>query len=183
MQELLLLSSTAIPSSSIHLVLSVLAGLAAAQPTIYTALHLVFAPTRIPASAIAATRSTIPSQSLAQQKIAGAAGDLFYVQLVGRMHEPPERRRGEGQDEREGRDGGEGEAKTDGENKATTVVDLDSHPWTLEFRDFPDAGKGRPVTSRLMASIPMTQGDPVAFLRAIGYEYAYIQPYRTRLTI
>lgn len=156
MHELLLLSPTPVPSSQTTQTLSILAGIAAAQPTRYTALHLVFAPTRAPASAATATRSVLPSAL--QQKVAGVAGDLFHVQLVGLMHEA----------------GNDDDAMALDQPVAAVVVDLASHPWTLEFRDFPDVNKGMPVTSRLMASIALSGGDPIGFVRGLGYEYVFL---------
>ena len=175
MHELLLLSSQPVPPASCHLILSVLAGFAAAQPTPYSALHLIFAPVRAPYSAGSATRSSLPSQIAAQQKIAGVSGDLFYVQLVGRLHEKTRRGRGSeggaaGEDvDMDGQE--QGRAQNATAQKADSVVDLDAHPWTLEFRDLPEPGKARPVASRLMATIPFTGGDPVGFVRGMGYEY------------
>ena len=42
--------------------------------------------------------------------------------------------------------------------------------WTLQFRDLPDANKGRPVTSRVMADIPIVSGEPMKFMAAMDYK-------------
>ncbi|KAI4270127.1 MAG: hypothetical protein LQ337_006883, partial [Flavoplaca oasis] len=41
--------------------------------------------------------------------------------------------------------------------------------WTLQFRDIPEAGTRRPVTTRLIADIPITGGDAQAFMSALEY--------------
>jgi len=41
--------------------------------------------------------------------------------------------------------------------------------WTLQFRDLPDPNKGRPVTSRAMADMPIVSGDPLNFMAATNY--------------
>ena len=41
--------------------------------------------------------------------------------------------------------------------------------WTLQFRDIPEAGNRRPVTVRLIADVPITAGNPEAFMSALEY--------------
>ncbi|KAL8697372.1 MAG: hypothetical protein Q9201_007153, partial [Fulgogasparrea decipioides] len=45
----------------------------------------------------------------------------------------------------------------------------------LQFRDIPEAGNRRPVTSRLVADIPLTGGDAAAFLSSM--EYTHVSTY------
>jgi len=42
--------------------------------------------------------------------------------------------------------------------------------WTLQFRDLPEPVARRPVTSRLMADIPITLGDPLQLMSALDYQ-------------
>ena len=43
--------------------------------------------------------------------------------------------------------------------------------WVLQFRDLPDVGRQRAVTSRFIADIPITSGDPTEFMKALDYSY------------
>ncbi len=80
MQELLLFGQ--VPSSRHEIVLSVLAGIAAMQPQYVLEKHIVFKPTRPPASARAgpagANQGVLATQSHTMQVL----GDIFYLQLV-----------------------------------------------------------------------------------------------------
>ncbi|KAL8727637.1 MAG: hypothetical protein Q9181_005632, partial [Wetmoreana brouardii] len=46
---------------------------------------------------------------------------------------------------------------------------------TFQFRDMPEAGNRRPVTSRLVADIPLTGGDAAAFMSSM--EYTHVSTY------
>ena len=43
----------------------------------------------------------------------------------------------------------------------------------IQFRDLPEVVRSRPVTSRLMADIPIASGDPVAFMQAMDYRFDF----------
>lgn len=43
--------------------------------------------------------------------------------------------------------------------------------WVLQFRDLPEVARQRAVTSRLIADIPITSGDPMKFMKALDYSY------------
>lgn len=125
-------------------------------------------------------------------------GDVFYLQLVGdvskrsgRRRERRVRRGGEdhGAGKKEGgeegnvvmrgtsheEDSGDGDVKGEAEDKdkdegaEADPTDAGSAAWTLEFRDLPDVPGKRPATSRLMYSVPIAQGNPRAFVEALGY--------------
>lgn len=49
---------------------------------------------------------------------------------------------------------------------------------TLQFCDIPEAGNRRPVTSRLMADIPIKRGDVDAFMSAMEYTQVSIHHLR-----
>ena len=42
---------------------------------------------------------------------------------------------------------------------------------TLQFRDIPEAGNRRPVTTRLVADVPISSGDTAAFMMAMDYTH------------
>lgn len=43
--------------------------------------------------------------------------------------------------------------------------------WVLQFRDLPEVARQRAVTSRLVADVPVTSGDPMEFMKALDYSY------------
>lgn len=43
--------------------------------------------------------------------------------------------------------------------------------WVLQFKDLPEVARQRAVTSRLVAEIPITSGDPVEFMKALDYSH------------
>lgn len=46
--------------------------------------------------------------------------------------------------------------------------------WVLQFRDLPEVVRQRAVTSRLVADIPITSGDPMEFMKALDYSYVSV---------
>ena len=62
--------------------------------------------------------------------------------------------------------------------KNTTPAEGDSQTWTLQYRDLPEVVQPgrRQITSRLMADIPITSGDPMQFIKALDYTYVTL-PY------
>ena len=195
MHELLL--HAPVPAWRHDQVLSILAGIAAMQPITMLEKHLVFKPSRPPSGTGKA--GPHPGGQAGQMKALQGQmhGDLFYLKLVEEVRDERgagsrEQAIGEG-DEREngdvvmGEDGASGvccilhlcfehrwlrlpqmQSPTNG-----TVNDDGSSPtsWTLQFRDLPDPNKGRPVTSRAMADIPIMSGDHLKFMAAMDYRY------------
>ncbi|KAL9024346.1 MAG: hypothetical protein Q9180_007928 [Flavoplaca navasiana] len=53
----------------------------------------------------------------------------------------------------------------------STTTNRKPSTWTLQFRDIPEAGTRRPVTTRLVADIPITSGDAQAFMSALEYTH------------
>lgn len=43
--------------------------------------------------------------------------------------------------------------------------------WVLQFRDLPEVPRQRAVTSRFIADIPVTSGDPMEFMKALDYSH------------
>lgn len=43
--------------------------------------------------------------------------------------------------------------------------------WVLQFRDLPEVARQRAVTSRFIADISITSGDPMEFMKALDYSY------------
>ena len=60
-----------------------------------------------------------------------------------------------------------------GDIQNTTPAEGDSQTWTLQYRDLPEVVQPgrRQITSRLMADIPITSGDPIQFMKALDYTY------------
>ena len=60
---------------------------------------------------------------------------------------------------------------------STRHTESDSHTWTLQFRDLPEVVQPgrRQITSRLMADIPISSGDPIEFMKALDYTYVTLR--------
>ena len=177
MHELLLFGQ--VPATQHDLVLKILAGIAAMQPQPLGERHLIFMPTKSP---------TANTQVGAKQGVQGSQvqalksqmhGDVFYLQLVGTLDKD--------------RDGGNPISKavsedmvmsqgfTEGTNDmdGPTIEDevktrpqekgVTRQEWSLEFRDLPEVPGRRPVTSRLMASVQITDGHAIRFIEDLGY--------------
>lgn len=43
--------------------------------------------------------------------------------------------------------------------------------WVLQFRDLPEVARQRTVTSRLIADVRITSGDPMEFMKALDYSH------------
>lgn len=170
MHELLLFGQ--VPSERHDQLLKILAGVAAMQPHTIVERHLVFKPRRPIASG---TRAPTKPGTQVQAIQSQIQGDLFYLQLVGNMTasaapatgdllaQLPEGGSQLAVDGPSSEDNGKALAK----DKA---IDLTAHPWSLEFRDLPEIQGRRPVTSRLMASVAITEGDPLGVMEALGYK-------------
>ena len=63
-----------------------------------------------------------------------------------------------------------------GDIRGAALTEGDSQTWTLQYRDLPEVVQPgrRQITSRLMADIPITSGDPVQFMKALDYTYVKI---------
>jgi len=170
MHELLLFGQ--VPSKRHDQLLKVLTGVAAMQPHTIVERHLVFKPRRPIASG---TRAPAKPGAQVQAIQSQMQGDLFYLQLVGNMTasaapatgdistQLPEGGRQLAVNKASREDNGNALAKD-------SVIDLTARPWSLEFRDLPEIQGRRPVTSRLMASVAITEGDPLGVIEALGYK-------------
>ncbi|KAL8684977.1 MAG: hypothetical protein Q9218_008046 [Villophora microphyllina] len=190
MHELLLHAS--IPSYRHKQVLNILAGVAAMQPQPFHEKHTVYKPTRPPNRA--PTTQVGGSQAIKSQGNAVHAamqGDLFYLHVVEDLAEKGEGDEGNGdtngveddaRDGLDGVDGGQGDAGAGlgvDKNLSTNTslpVPHSSEPkfhspkLTLQFRDIPEAGNLRPVTSCIMNDIPINDGDAEAFMSSLEYQ-------------
>ena len=64
-------------------------------------------------------------------------------------------------------DGGEEEGENKGGKK-------EGKEWVLSFRDLPEVARQRAVTSRSLADIHITAGDPMEFRKALDCSYVCI---------
>ena len=182
MHELLLFGQ--VPASRHDQVLKVLAGIAAMQPQLVTERHLVFKPKKLPGANGNPSRPKLGSQGSQMQAIQGQMhGDLFYLQLVGDVRASiggnsqvinstiiGEDISMAGGLESENADDTAVSDGTAQANMASADSDISSQKWSLEFRDLPEVPGRRPVTSRLMSSVPIMDGDPIRFMDALGYK-------------
>ena len=186
MHELLLFG--AVPEEQHRHVLSVLAGVTAMQPMPLLEQHLIYKPTRKGGTAPQAVAGKLNPSGRPGAGAGGVDGgpglpssDLFYVQLVGDLS--TQRSQNKAATNGIGLPGlGEAAKFEDGDVEMPDAADIadnqgnvengadnGSISWTWEFRDLPDVPGKRPATSRLMASIPISQGDPRAFMEAMGF--------------
>ncbi|KAL8915784.1 MAG: hypothetical protein Q9172_006672 [Xanthocarpia lactea] len=184
MHELLL--HGAVPTDRHTQVLSILAGIAAMQPQPFHERHLIYKPTRpvIRASMHVGGSQAVQSKQVnPMQAVQGAIqGDLFYLHLVedlaakGSCKGDMERKDDEGKmmesTMMDGIDRGDEQdpPSTPFPNSSSTSTTTTTK-WTLQFRDIPEAGIRRPVTTRLMADVPITGGNTAAFMSALEYTH------------
>ena len=171
-------------------ILSLLAGLTAMQPVPLLEQHHLFKPTRAPAAPNTSGRPNPgPRPGPAGTEAFGSlvsqiSNDLFFLSLVGDLSG---RRKGIGKiraspppsepaEESDVVDHGGpippplvGNAAKDVNHPDFAGFGAENIPCTLEFRDLPDVIGKKPATSRLMSSIPVTEGQSKAFLEAMGY--------------
>ena len=174
-------------------ILSLLSGLTAMQPVPLLEQHHLFKPTRAPGPPNPTGRpnpaprppgpaGTEPFGSLVTQ----ISNDLYFLSLVGDLsgrrkgigmiREPPPPAEPTELDEPDDIEDNNapyvplvGNAAKDVNHPDFAGFDAKDIPCTLEFRDLPDVTGNRPATSRLMSSIPVTEGQSKAFLEAMGY--------------
>lgn len=177
MHELLLFGQ--VSAAQHELVLKILAGVAAMQPQPLAERHLIFMPTKSPTANTQVGAKQGVQGSQAQALKSQMHGDVFYLQLVGTLDNDQD---GGNQKSKavsedtvmsQGFTGGtneingpflENEAKVRRQDKAVTRQE-----WSLEFRDLPEVPGRRPVTSRLMASVQIADGDAIRFIEELGY--------------
>ncbi|KAL8868530.1 MAG: hypothetical protein Q9174_004931 [Haloplaca sp. 1 TL-2023] len=182
MHELLL--HAYLPASRHTQILNVLAGIAAMQPQVYHERHAVYKPMRPttrPATQVGGSQAV---QSNPVQ--AAIQGDLFYLHLVEDLADASDVVGENPKDVEDQAMGGmtDGAVETGTEKDAMNVEvtalsdpsvedsDTATKPkWTLQFRDIPEAGNRRPVTTRLVADIPISSGDTAAFMMAMDYTH------------
>lgn len=157
-----------------------LAGIARMQPQPVLERHLVFRP--IPPTGI----NNIPSGSgqtgLHQQELQKTRqmlnAPLSYIQLVGLMEV---RIPGLHVGKHAAKHGSASVELVDDDVPMTDVKDESKHAqpffqWSLEFKDIPEPGKV-PTTSRAVSKTRILDGDPIQFLRGLGYEYVCVSSY------
>ena len=182
MHELLLFAQ--VPPSRHSQLLAILAGISAMQPQPILERHLIFKPKRRDTKSTRASAKPGGPGSQAQTLQAQMQGDLFYLQLVGKVPVDSSSAPSEALAKVEDVAMGESTSEGDTENNTNSTsdpslansaptqnIDFSTHPWTIEFRDLPEVPGRRPVTSRLMASIAITDGDPMRVIEALGYTY------------
>lgn len=104
-------------------------------------------------------------------------GDLFSLQLVGNVTasgspEISDPSTTNGTLAERGSESAASETWSEDVGKAPAggkAIDFTAHPWSLEFRDLPEVPGRRPVTSRVMASVPIMDGDPLGVMDPLGY--------------
>jgi mediator of RNA polymerase II transcription subunit 18 len=174
MHELLLFAQV-LPSRHDQL-LQILAGVTGMQPQRVVERHLIFKPSRSPGQTSAQVGGSQGVQNAQLQAIQGQLhNELYYLQLVGEVNDSRFGGRtplNTNVSEQENLDLREGESDEEGNDGAQLKGDQHQQPrqsWTLHFKDIPEVAGRRPVTSRMMLSVDILDGDAFAFMDALGY--------------
>ena len=175
MHELLLFGQV-LPSRHDQ-VLEILAGVTGMQPQRVVERHLIFKPNRSPGQSWAQVGGSQGVQNTQLQALQGQLhNELYYLQLVCEVSDniigsslPVMVEVAESQ-------GSSGSESHDGtrtiEDPMNGNRDKQAGPaWTLQFRDLPEVAGRRPVTSRMMSSVDIVDGDAFAFMDSLGYSY------------
>ncbi|KAI9680482.1 MAG: Mediator of RNA polymerase II transcription subunit 18 [Caeruleum heppii] len=187
MHELLLLAP--VPLAGQEQLLKILAGIAGMQPKRVIERHLVFKPRRGPSNRSGQVGGSQDVQSQQAQTLqAQMQGDLFYMQLVGDLIERfaqnqqlPLEATAEASADVSHRDIGSinlpkglqvntfstGAAA----GRTQTLEDHLDQRWSLRFNDLPEVAGRRPVTSRMISSVDIADGDAIEYVKAFGYIY------------
>ena len=153
-------------------VLQQLAGMTRMHPVPCKEVHLVFKarpPITGPLPSTAGGSQDISKQDV-QQARALLSGTLFYLQLVGELHDSS------AADDHLNDKQAHPEPTVDGHidvpmtnGQFGNLEPPSKLRWRLEFRDIPDAGK-QSVCVRLMSSFSLDGSDLLQFLSNVGYE-------------
>ena len=178
MHELLLFAQ--VPPPQQDQLLKILAGVAGMQPLKVVERHLIFKPSRSPGQSwaqVGGSQGVQNSQTQALQR--QLHNELFYLQLVGEASESifGSRTAADAKDP-EHEDLDMREADDDGEDEASKQLNRHKYQqakqtWSLQFRDLPEVAGRRPVTSRMMSSVDIVEGDAAAFMDSLGYWYVH----------
>lgn len=176
MHELLLFAQV-LPSRHDQL-LKILAGVTGMQPQRVVARHLIFKPSRSPGQTSAQVGGSQGVQNAQLQALQGQLhNELYYLQLVGEVSDSSFAGRisvNTKASEQENPDFRAGEIDGEAENGAQLKghqSEQAKQTWTLHFRDIPEVAGRRPVTSRMMSSVDIIDGDALAFMDSLGYSY------------
>jgi mediator of RNA polymerase II transcription subunit 18 len=160
MHELLLFGQ--IPAARYAQLLNVMAGLAAMQPERVVERHIVWRPTRGPVQMDVLRGGGVrqDAQVLKTKKVGQLnqqVGDLYYVRLIQSLAE-----------EDFGEDSGGDVDMDEGDGG---VKESEKSNWRLRFEDVPEPGKMTALL-RMVEDIDFIEGDPQAYMEALGYRYA-----------
>jgi hypothetical protein len=136
-------------------VLQQLTGLTRMPPQPLQQIHLVFRaqqPTgvvKIPSAGDASTKQDV-------QRIAKMlSANLYFVHVIGEVHELSKP-----------------SLETNGDATMSDAASPKRISWRLDFKDTPDPGK-QAVSGRMVARIPIEDGNIVKFMKAFGYECVF----------
>lgn len=176
MHELLLFAQV-LPSRHDQL-LKILAGMSGMQPQRLVERHLIFKPSRFPAQTSAQVGGSQGVQNAQLQALQGQLhNELYYMQLVSEIGDssigsriPVNNETSEQQNPDLREVDSDGESDTGAQSNGH-LHEQARQTWTLHFRDIPEVGGRRPVTSRMMSSVDLIDGDAFAFMDSLGYSY------------
>ena len=180
MHELLLFGQ--VPAARHAHLLKVLAGVAGMQSQRVLERHLIYRPKGKPGLSVPHVGGSQGIQTQQAQALQGQMqGELFYLQLVGDL-DPAAFPLAVGAAVQEvasdsvmrdvdAADGAHGKAPAAEEPgvQQHKAYAIDGQAWSMRFSDLPEVAGRRPVTSRLISSADIVDGDALRFMDAFGY--------------
>ena len=158
--------------------LKILAGVTGMQPQRVVERHLIFKPIRSPGQNSAQVGGSQGVQNAQLQALQGQLhNELYYLQLVAEISDSSSGSRTPVNPKvPEPENSDLEEIENEGESDAGTQLNgyqyqQPRQTWTLHFRDIPEVAGRRPVTSRMMSSVDIIDGDAFAFMDSLGYSY------------
>lgn len=174
-----------VPSARHEQISQILTGLTAMQPARVIERHLIFKPRRVPGVKGGQVGGSQGIQNPQTQALQGQLqGELFYLQLVGEVKDnafpstndagvPPDH----GADTTMEDVAATGAAAREKLNGLTPVSNgsspsgLAKQSWSLRFNDLPEVPGKRPVTSRMISTVDIMEGDVMKFMDEFGYRF------------
>jgi hypothetical protein len=143
-------------------ILQQLTGLTRMPPQPVQQIHLVFKAqppagvAKIPTAGDGSTKQDV------QRIVKMLSANLYFVHVIGEVHESSI-----------------SSLETNGDATMSDGSTSRRISWRLDFKDTPDPGK-QAVSGRLVARVPLEDGNIVKFMKAFGYEYVAMRDLRMR---
>ena len=106
--------------------------------------------------------------------VGAAQQEMYHLQLISKVDEREWERSAAGKGWG-GYQAAAAEDEKEKEKEGGAWYDIKKQKWTVQFLDFPEAMRTRPVTTRSMYLAEAGDGDVLAFMEDFGYTYVYLK--------